>query len=302
MTTANGKVIGVVHGGVSSERDKSLHYGRHVTKILQDLGMDVLEMHLHPNGSWTVNGQVENVEEALKKTNKVWNCLVGVDGERGIVEKLCEKCKVKVLGHSLFHSNLSGDKKNIQLALAQHKIKSPYGKVLLKKNYNKETLKEIFSSVGVPAIVKPNVGSGMFGVAAVHNFPELEYAVEFLIGQGDDVLIEKVIPGIPVACFVFEHNNLLHTHIKVYEDAEHSTPLSRDDLMMVRNEALYIHNVLAYNHHAEYDFIVSRKNGKSALTFIEVNTHPSLTAGYIKEAFSKGVVNLKEYINSKVLI
>lgn len=289
---ATKKKIAVIHGGMSHERQKSLTYGKHVSKILENLGMDVVEMHLHPNGSWTINGQVADVETALKKTDQVWNCLVGVDGERGIVEGLCEKCRVKLAGHTTLHASLSGDKKNLQLALSQHKIKTPYGKVLKSNEYSKEKLVEAFTTVGVPAIVKPNIGSSMWGVVLASNFPELEEAVENLVAKSEDVLVEKLVKGIPVSCFVFEHNGLVHTHIKVDDDAE----LSREQLLQIRNEALYIHSVLAYKHHAEYDFIVTPKN----LVFLEVNTHPSLASGYIGDVFKKGVVSLQEYLSEKV--
>jgi D-alanine-D-alanine ligase len=269
-----------------------LEYGKNISKILTELGMEVLEMHLHPNGSWTVNGEVQNVEEALKKTDKVWNCLVGVDGERGVVESLCEKCKTKVVGHTHLHSHLSSDKKNLHLALAQHNIKFPHGKVIRKKDYSKEKVLEIFSTVPVPAIVKPNSGSSVFGLFVVNNFPELEHAVETLVSQGEDVLVEKLIKGTPVSCFVFEHNNLLHTHIKSEGDVE----LSREDAMNIRNEALYIHNILAFKHHAEYDFLLTPKG----LVFLEINSHPSLTSGYIGKVFKSGVVPLADYVANKV--
>lgn len=291
-------VIGVVHGGLGVERDKSLSYGKHVTKILKELGMDVLEMHLHPNGSWTVNGKVEDIESSIKKSEKVWNCLVGSDGESGIAENLCQKCKVKVLGHTPLHSHLAGDKKNMHYALSQHKIKVPYGKVISMKDYSGEKLKEVFTSVGVPAVVKPLSGSGAWGVMLVQNFSELVAAVQSLMERNIDVLVEKAINGIPVSCFVFEHNNLLSTHIKAHDN---ESEISREEFMNIRNESLYIHSCLAFPHHVEYDFILTRKNGKSILYFLEANTHPSLTHGYIKKVFDKGVVSLKDYIHSRVV-
>lgn len=287
--------IGVVHGGVGNERDKSIKYGQQVSKIFKNLGMDVLEMHLHPNGSWTVDGRVENIEESIKKVDKVWNCLVGDDGEGGVVEHLCTKCKVKVVGHSPLHANLCHDKKNLSLALLQHKIKTPFGKVVYKKDFTTEKILEIFSTVGVPSVVKPNMGSGMWGVTAVNNFQELKESVEYLISKNQDVLVEKVVKGIPVSCFVFEHNNLLHTHIKVFvNDGDYT--LSNDDMMHIRNEALFIHNVLAFSHHAEYDFILSPKG----LYFLETNSHPSLTTGYIQDVFKNGIVSLADYLQAKV--
>lgn len=291
------KTIGVVHGGTSHARAESLLYGKHISKVLSELGMEVLDLHLHPNGSWTVNGQTGDIQTSLKKVHAVWNCLVGVDGERGIMEKLCEDCKAKVIGHDVFHSRLVSDKKNLQYALAQHGIKTPYGKVIYTANYNKEKLKEVFASVGIPAVVKPVSGSGAWGVVVINNFGEMEYAVENLIAQNMDVLVEKLIPGIAVSCFVMEHKNLLHTNIKIHDD---NANISREDLIKIRNEALYIHNVMAFEHHVEYDFILSPQKDGTKLFFLEANTHPSLVHGYIKKSFASGVVGLKEYIQQKI--
>jgi D-alanine-D-alanine ligase len=294
------KTVGVIHGGISHEREKSLQYGKYVTRILKELGMDILELHLHPNGSWTVDGKVENLEHSLKKVDNAWNCLVGSDGESALLENLCQKCGTKLVGHNMLHTDLSSDKNNLKLVLQQHKIKSPYGKVILKQNYSKEDLKSVFAFVGIPAIVKPLKGSGMWGIFFVNNFAEFENAVEFLISENQDVLVEKVIKGVPVSCFVFEHHNLLHTNIKVHDHEGDSVKVSREDIMNIRNDALYIHNSLAYTHHVEYDFILAEKNGKKELYFIEANTHPSLSHGYIKDVFRTGAVKLKEYIASKI--
>ena len=297
----NNKKIAVIHGGTSHEREKSLQYGKKITSVLENLGLEVMQMHLHPNGSWTINGEVKSIEEGLKKVDAVWNCLVGVDGERAIVENLCTKCKTKIIGHGVLHSELAGDKKNLQLALNQHNIKTPYGKVIRKKDYSKESLLEVFGSVGIPAFVKPSLGSGLENIYLVENFQELQSAVEEIIKLDMDVLVEKIIQGTPVSCFVLEHNNLLHTHIKVGNELDSGTPLSREDVIKVRNEALYIHSCLAWDHHVEYDFILSSKKGEKTLYFLEANTHPSLVHGYIKKSWGEGPVTLEEYINSKVL-
>lgn len=296
------KTVGIVHGGLSHEREKSLVYGKLVSKILSEAGIEVLDMHLHPNGSWTINGKTESLEDSIKKSDLVWNCLVGVDGENGALEELCAKCKTKVLSNGQLHSQLSHDKKNMQHVLAQHKIKSPYGKVILKNNFTTELLKEVFTYVGIPAIVKPLKNSGAWGVTVVSNWAEFEQAVNYLISENQDVLVEKVISGVPVSCFVMEHDNLLHTNIKIQDEnlTDKNIKISRDDFLNIRNEALYIHNILAFPHHVEYEFILTNKNGKNNLYFIEANTNPSLVHGYIKDSFKEGSVGIKDYILSKV--
>jgi D-alanine-D-alanine ligase-like ATP-grasp enzyme len=220
---------------------------------------------------------------------------VGVDGETGIVEELCERCKVKLVGHTHFHSHLVGDKQNFSYALEQHNIKVPFGKVILKKEYSKDKLKDVFSTVPFPAVVKPLRGSNGWGVNIVTNFAEFERAVEFLISDDKDVLVQKLILGVPISCFVFEHGNLLHTNIKADDTAE----LTREDLITVRNDALYIHSVMAFSHHASYDFVMQIKNGKKQLYFLEANTHPSLMTDFIKESFGKSV-KIQDYVRSKI--
>jgi D-alanine--D-alanine ligase len=290
--------IGVIHGGTEGERDVSVLYGKKVSKILTELGLQVTEFHLHPNGSWTIDGKVDNLEENLKKVDKVWNCLIGSEGEQGTVETVCDKHKVRVVGHTTLHSQLANDKKNLHKVLDQHKIDTPFGKVIFRKDFDRESVTDVFKLVSMPAIVKPLKGSGAWGVYVVNNFSELLGAVEFLISKNMDVIVEKLIVGTVFSVFVYEHKNLLHTHVKVHDSLG---PVTRDELMQVRNEALYIHNVLGFEHHVEYDFILSKKNGKTKLFFLEANTHPSLVTGYIKKVFDEGILSLKDYVQSKMV-
>ena len=284
------KNILVVDGGTSESRDMSISYGKMMKKVLTELGMNVSQLHLHPNGSWTIDGEVKNVEESLRKTQKVWNCLVGIDGEKAIVESICEKCKVTNIGHSFLHTDLSADKKNLHYALAQHRIKVPYGKVIKVKDYSLEKVKEVFRSVGVPAIVKPLRGANVWGIVVVNNFPDLVLAVESLIDKNMDVLVEKLIIGKHVSCFVYQKNNLFYTSIRSEEE------IDKEALMEIRNTALFIHEILAYKHHMEYDFVVSPKG----IYFLEGNTHTALNLEKVKTHFG-GMENFKDYVFEKLV-
>jgi D-alanine-D-alanine ligase len=207
------KTIAVVHGGTSHERDKSILYGKTISKVFRDAGNNVVEIHLHPNGSWTKDGSLQSLENAINGIPLLWNALVGEDGEKGLVEKLCAKCKVKVLGHSQVHTDISGSKKTLKEVLKQHKIKTPYHKTLHRDNLSNENLKHAYQMVGIPMIVKPVSGSGNKNIFFANNFPEYKQAVDSLLSNGYDVLVEKPISGKHVSCFVFFHNNLLHAHV-----------------------------------------------------------------------------------------
>lgn len=290
MSTISSKKIAVIHGGISHERANSILYGKSISRIFKDAGNNVIEIHLHPNGSWTKDGKIENLENALSGVESVWNALVGEDGENAMVEKLCAKCKVKVLGHGSLHTEISGNKKKLKDVLKQHKIKSPYSKTLDINNINSDELKCVYQMVGIPALVKPIVGSGGKDIFYVNNFAEFTHAVENIFQKGKSILVEKPILGKHISCFVFTHNNLLHAH--VYSDEK----LEREEFLQVRNEALFIQNVLGFHHHVKYDFVLNSKG----LYLIETNTHASLVHNEIGDIFRKGEVSLSEYLLQKI--
>jgi D-alanine-D-alanine ligase-like ATP-grasp enzyme len=294
------KNIAVIHGGVGQDRHKSVEYGKTITKIFRDVGNNVVEIHLHPNGSWTRDGKVENLENALTGMEHAWNALVGEEGENGLVEKLCHKCHVKIIGHKSLHTDLAADKKKLKDVLKQHKIKTPYSKVLHLHKVNSEDLKHAYQMVGLPALVKPLKGSSGRNIFFVNNFKEYTNAVENIFASGHDVLVEKPIVGKHISCFVFAYKGNLHAH--VYSDVE----LEREEFMQVRNEALFIHNSLAFNHHVKYDFVLQipplslRSSSTPSLYFLEANTHPSLLHDEIDRIFKKGEVSLSEYLINRV--
>jgi D-alanine-D-alanine ligase-like ATP-grasp enzyme len=288
------KIVCVVRGGVSHESDKSVIYGQKVIKNLQDLGFVVRDLYLHHNGTFTIDGIPKKVEEIFPTFDFVWNCLVGVDGESGLVEELCEKNNVKLLGHKFISTKLASDKRNFAKIANNHNLKTPYSGVVRRNGNNKEDILKVFATVGIPAVVKPINGSGLQDVHVANNFTQLEMAVNHILGKDQDVLVEKMLKGVPVSVFVMEHGELMHTNIHVYENQK----IEKSELIKIRNEALYLHEVLAFPHHVEYDFVYTNKG----IYLIEVNTHPSLVHGYIHAFFRDNVVSLKDYLIDKFKI
>lgn len=291
------KKIAVIHGGTSHERDKSIQYGKTISKIFKDAGNNVVEIHLHPNGSWTKDGKIENLENALMAQENVWNALVGEDGETGLVEQLCDKCKVNILGHNRILTNISSNKKKVKDVLKQHNIKSPYSKTLSPKSINSEELKHAFQMVGLPMLLKPLSGSGEKNIYLANNFSEYVHAVESIFQLGKEVLVEKPIEGKHASCFVFLHKGLLYAH--VYSDEK----LEREEFLQIRNEALYIQNVLGFHHHVKYDFVLAPKKKNQELGnlyLIEVNTHTSLLHDQVADIWKKGDISLSEYLLQKI--
>ncbi len=187
------------------------------------------------------------------------------------------------------HTDLAANKKKLKDALKQHKIKVPYSKTLHQNKVNSEDLKHAYQMVGLPALVKPLTGSGGKNIHLINNFKEYTAAVENIFAAGQDVLVEKPIMGKHISCFVFSHKGNLHAH--VYSEDQ----LDREEFLQVRNEALFIHNTLAFDHHVKYDFVLGKH-----LYFLEANTHPSLLHDEIDRIFKKGEVSLSEYLLGKI--
>ena len=293
------KIVFVVRGGTSHESEKSAQYGKKILSCLQELGLQSHDLYLHPNGIWTLDNSPINLEKLFADFQSrdqkilIWNCLVGVDGEMGIVEALSLKYNIKLLGHSFLSTKLASDKKNFLKFAKTHNFKTPYSHIIQKTNNLKQEILKAFGTVGIPAIVKPVNGSGLANINVVNNFTELEGAVLRLLEQGENVLVEKLIKGVPVSVFVLEHENLFHTNIHIYDNA---AEIGKQDLINLRNEALYLHEVLSPGHHTEYDFIFSPKGSY----LIEANTHPSLAHGYISDFFRDNIVSLRDYVEKKI--
>ena len=223
----------------------------------------------------------------------MWIALVGTDGEQNIISSLCEKYNVKYSGSSSLQSILASDKHNLKQAVRQHGIKTPYSyfaKNNSKKNDNKNAKDEalkIFGLVGIPVIIKPNNGSDSQHIDVATNYAEIEACIKKLFDLGIDAIAEKHVKGLPISVFVYSLGDVLHTNIISSEDFEY-------DKNEIRNEALYIHHILGFSDHAEYDFVVNEKG----INLLEVNTHPHL----LDHKYSKiwnGKNSLEKYILHK---
>jgi D-alanine-D-alanine ligase len=286
------KKVAVLRGGVGKERQKSLEYGFSILNILKNFREHNVSLHdivLHPNGAWSLNGYLKNVDDVLNEVDIVWIALVGDEGEEGSISEILEKKNKKFIGHSSLSSKLSHHKKNLHEVIAQHNVKTPYSKVIEKKNFSLQDILENFKFVGVPSIVKPVSGSNMFMVDLITHYEDLLQHAEKIIYNGSDVLIEKYISGISVSVFIYEYENIVNTAIYVHNEKDWIN-IKKEDLLNVRNEALKIHHTLGFTHHVEYDFIIN-KNG---IYFIEANTYPTLTQDFLKNALDTKV--LQDYI------
>lgn len=280
----------VARGGVGPGRSRSHEYGQAVLDILRKRDMLTKDLYLHPNGMWTLDGLVTDVRPAVEQGRFVYITLVGLDGESGNLQQVCEECEVAHSGHGSFHSRLTKDKNNFKKLAKQHGIKSPYSHIAYKESDKEDSAKEIFSKIEIPVIIKANAGSNKEEVFLVSSYSEIESLVEKFFNENKDILAEKLIKGVDVKVLVQPSQDGVYSCVSV--DSE--VALSHFQLVEVRNQALALHNALGFTSAVEYDFVID-KNGAHLL---EANSHPDILHSRYDEFWKNQPYTFEEYVLS----
>jgi D-alanine-D-alanine ligase-like ATP-grasp enzyme len=287
------KIYMVARGGKGAGREKSHQYGEVVLRIFKDKGLKAHDLYLHPNGLWTVDGLVKAIEEVLPTSDYVYIAFVGLDGESGALQEMCEKHGVKYSGNNSFHSRLMQDKDNFKKFVKSHGIKSPYA---YKSEYKKGVSNldgeagEIFSKIEIPMIIKANKGSGVEDVHLIENYQELKEVLKKFFDKEEDVLAEKLIRGELVKVLVHPYKESLHVHVY----SEHPNQPSQEELVLVRDQALKIHSVLGAESSVEYDFVVD----EYGVNFLEANSHPDLLHSCYNNFWKSLPISFEDYVLS----
>src|SRR5215469_14076600 len=101
MTDWKGKRIGVLMGGLSSEREVSMNTGRGVHKALVGRGHDAVAIE------WQKGADLASL---LGGIDVVWNALHGTWGEDGCVQGLLECLEIPYTGAGVLGSAVAMDK------------------------------------------------------------------------------------------------------------------------------------------------------------------------------------------------
>src|SRR6185369_15149741 len=98
-----GRRVAVVMGGLSAEREVSLHTGAGVLAALLERGWDAVAI------DWAPGTSLAQLLEAAR-VQVVWNALHGTYGEDGAVQGLCACLQIPCTGSGILASALAMDK------------------------------------------------------------------------------------------------------------------------------------------------------------------------------------------------
>ncbi len=188
--------IGVLAGGLSSEREVSLRSGKNVCEALKRLGY--------------INAEIITVDRDIVKNLKeknikvAYNALHGKYGEDGCIQGILELLGIEYTGCGVMASAITMNKEYTK------RILSTCPDIVMAKSAFVKKGEDIFEktkNLKYPLFTKPVSEGSSFGMTKVNKKEELQEAYNLAVKYNDDVLIEEFIDGFFVTVGVLEKDN-----------------------------------------------------------------------------------------------
>ena len=178
--------IAVLMGGVSAEREVSLHTGEQVSAALESVGHDVTR----------IDSVTLEFIEALKSGgfDVVFVCLHGRFGEDGTIQGLLEILGLPYVGSGVLASALAMDKVMSKRVFVHEGLTTPDFCVL--RLGEALDLDEVVRKLGERIVVKPASEGSSVGMSIVHEAAELPAAVERAFEHDATVIAEAFVAGV----------------------------------------------------------------------------------------------------------
>ncbi len=265
------KKVGVLMGGVSSEREISLRTGASVLRALSDEGYDAVS--IDAGTDLFTRLREEGVELAFIALHGGW-------GEDGSLQGGLEVMGIPYTGSGVLASAIAMDKIITKRVLLMNSIPTPA--------FSTSCSVEDVAGMRFPLVVKPSEGGSTLGLSLVGGPGEFRSAVDFARGFGGQVLVEEYIEGREVSVSIFDGSVFPVVEILIdgplydYEakyskgGARFSVPADLPETLNkeVSSIAKKAYEALGCRGAARVDIILDNENRPFVL---EVNTSPGLT-------------------------
>jgi D-alanine-D-alanine ligase len=282
------KKIGVLMGGLSSERDVSLSSGNAILQALKGKGYDAVSIDVG-----------RDVAERMRKAGVevAFNGLHGKFGEDGAIQGLLEVTGIPYTGSGILASAMGMNKiisKTVFKAYGLH-----VGPFTVVSANDKESLKAAQDTIGFPLVVKPSSEGSSVGVSIVNTGEELAPAVKLALSYDREVLVERYISGMEVQVGILGKRALgaieivpkdvFYSYKAKYEQgmSEHFFPARVPEAVYKRtlDAGLAAHRSLGCRGYSRVDFII---DAAGTPYILEVNTLPGMTATSLLPDIARG--------------
>jgi len=279
--------IGVLLGGLSSEREVSLRTGEEVLVALRRRGHDAVPIYV--DRDLDVALRQEQIEVAFLALHGRW-------GEDGCVQGLLEVLGIPYTGSDVLASALAMHKVKAKELFRLHNLPTPAYYTLSGAAPGAPEgapagggeLAAIHGDFGFPCVVKPMREGSSVGVSICHELAALGSAIERALRFDDEILIERFIAGKEVSVAILGDRALGAVEIAprdgFYDYANKYTRGATDYFVPPRvsperyrgvlTQALRAHLALGCRGATRVDMMISESGNEFVL---EVNTLPGLT-------------------------
>lgn len=176
------KKIGVLMGGLSSEREISIRSGKAIHNALKEMGYDSVTIDAGKDIAEVIRR--EKIEVAFIALHGGW-------GENGALQGLLEVIGIPYTGSGVLASALAMDKITSRRIFKEQGLKIPHYFVLEKDS----RLKTQDLGLKMPLVVKPSSEGSSIGVSVLYKSEELEEAIERAFHYSERVIVEEFIEG-----------------------------------------------------------------------------------------------------------
>lgn len=288
--------VGILMGGISSEREVSLNSGNSIMQHINKEKYEVIPV---------VIDKKEDVIEKVKDIDFALLALHGKFGEDGTVQAVLDTLGIPYSGCNTLSSSLCMDKDLTKTILKANGIRTA-------RWLNVRSVEEIdyakIEEMGYPVFIKPTNGGSSVATFKITKKEDVENAVREGLKWDNEVMIEEFIKGDEITCPVFENEMFPVLAIKAKTDfydyeqkysangAEHyAINLEKDIHKEVEKMALDTYKVLKCSVYARIDMIITEEGVPYVL---EVNTLPGMTSTSLfpQSAGEKGI-SYSEFID-----
>ncbi len=274
--------IGVIAGGISSEREISLLTGKNIYESLVRSGYNA-----------TLLDFKDDFLSKIKKIDLAFLALHGRYGEDGTIQGLLECLKIPYTGSGVLGSAIAINKILSKEIIRNKNILTPdYIAIDFNGKQDLYNIAELVNKkLSFPVIVKPNREGSTIGINIVEEYGKLEHSIKDALKYDKKILIEKYIKGReltvsiigkePVALPIIEikpKSGFYDYNAKYnYHSTEYIVPaeLEEEIYMKISKTAIECHKALYCSSISRVDFILDNFNNAY---FFELNTMPGMTA------------------------
>ncbi len=179
------KLIGVLMGGLSTEREVSLRSGENIYNALVKSGFKAIKLDVDANISRRLIK--ENVDIA-------YIALHGKYGEDGCIQGLLEILGIPYTGSGVLASAIGMNKIATKKVFKASGIPVPEH-IMLDPNEPDETYKRIVEKIGLPVVLKPVSEGSSVGVVIVREEERLKNIIRNYLREYPNSYAEKYIKG-----------------------------------------------------------------------------------------------------------